>query len=57
MENGKVLKSYLLENVAGLVEHFLQVSKQLIQLLAAARHKVAKPGKHLRLGMRALFLI
>ena len=57
MENGKVLKSYLLENVAGLVEHFLQVSKQLIQLLAAARHKVAKPGKHLRLGMPALFII
>ena len=37
---------YLLENVAGLVKHFLKISKQLIQLLAAARHKVTKPGKH-----------
>ena len=40
---------HLLEYVAGLMKHLLEISKQLIQLLAAARHKVTKPGEHLRL--------
>ena len=34
----------LLEDVAGLVEHLLEVGEKLVQLLAAPRHKVTKPG-------------
>ena len=37
----------LLEYVASLMKHLLEISKQLIQLLAAACHKVAKPGEYL----------
>ena len=39
---------YLLENVAGLMEHFLKISKELIQLLAATGHKVTKPRKNVK---------
>ena len=39
---------YLLENVAGLMEHFLKISKELIQLLAATSHKVTKPRKNVK---------
>ena len=39
---------YLLENVAGLMEHLLKISKEFIQLLAATGHKVTKPRKNVK---------
>ena len=35
----------LLEDVASLVEHLLQVGEQFVQLLACARHKVTESGE------------
>ena len=36
---------YLLQNVPGLMEHLLEVGKQLVQFLAAPSDKVTEPGK------------